>query len=159
MAATHDHVAVALFAAIAVLVGADLLSDAGSGAGLAHVGAEAAGAAVAVAGAAWFLRRTWLERREAAAWRAQAEALLGGVGRTVEAQFATWGLSEAEREVGLLLIKGLALKEIAQVRATTERTARDQARAVYRKAGVAGRAELSAWFLEDWLSPRPPDGG
>jgi len=36
---------------------------------------------------------------------------------------------------------------------TSERTIRDQARAVYRKSGVAGRTELSAFFLEDLLLP------
>jgi len=34
-----------------------------------------------------------------------------------------------------------------------ERTARQQSLAVYRKAGLSGRAELSALFLEDLLSP------
>jgi DNA-binding CsgD family transcriptional regulator len=43
------------------------------------------------------------------------------------------------------------MDEVAKVRGTSERTARDQARAIYRKAGVSGRAELSAFFLEDLL--------
>ena len=70
-----------------------------------------------------------------------------------EREFKTWSLSPAERDVGLLLLKGLSFKEIAHVRGTTERTSREQARAVYRKAGVRGRAELSAWFIEDLLPP------
>ena len=37
------------------------------------------------------------------------------------------------------------------MRETGERTAREQARAVYQKAGVAGRAELSGWFIEDLM--------
>ena len=64
--------------------------------------------------------------------------------------FLEWGLeawkggrlSPAEREVGLLLLKGLSLKEVAETRQTSERTVRQQALAVYRKAGLAGRAEL-----------------
>lgn len=84
-------------------------------------------------------------------WRARAEELLAGVGNTVEQQFGTWGLSPAESEVALLLLKGLSFKEVAAVRETTERTAREQARSVYKKSGVAGRAELSAWFIEDLL--------
>jgi DNA-binding CsgD family transcriptional regulator len=72
-----------------------------------------------------------------------------------------WQLSAAEREVALLLLKGLSTKEIATVRATSERTAREQARAVYAKAGLAGRAALSAYFLEDLLAPieRDPTAG
>jgi DNA-binding CsgD family transcriptional regulator len=53
-------------------------------------------------------------------------------------------------------LKGLSLKEIAQIRATSERTIRAQARALYAKAGLSGRAALSAFFLEDLLAPIGP---
>jgi DNA-binding NarL/FixJ family response regulator len=62
-------------------------------------------------------------------------------------------LSPAEREVGLLLLKGLSHKDIAQVRSTTETTIRQQALALYRKSALRSRAELSAFFLEDLLLP------
>ena len=39
------------------------------------------------------------------------------------------------------------------MRATSERTVRAQARSLYSKAGVTGRAALSAFFLEDLLAP------
>jgi DNA-binding NarL/FixJ family response regulator len=55
--------------------------------------------------------------------------------------------------VALLLLKGLSVKEIAAVRATSERTIRTQARSLYSKAGLTGRAALSAFFLEDLLAP------
>ena len=51
------------------------------------------------------------------------------------------------------LTKGLSLKEVATVRATSERTVRAQARSLYAKAGLTGRAALSAFFLEDLLAP------
>ena len=35
-------------------------------------------------------------------------------------------------------------------------TVRQQATAIYRKASVEGRHDLSAFFLEDLLTPRPP---
>jgi DNA-binding CsgD family transcriptional regulator len=50
------------------------------------------------------------------------------------------------------------MKEIADARGTAERTARQQALAVYRKAGLGGRAELSAFFLEDLLLPSSKPG-
>ncbi|MGE3975871.1 MAG: helix-turn-helix transcriptional regulator, partial [Bdellovibrionales bacterium] len=50
-------------------------------------------------------------------------------------------------------LKGLSLKEIAGVRNTTEKTARVQSTAIYSKAGLSGRSELSAFFLEDLLLP------
>jgi DNA-binding NarL/FixJ family response regulator len=63
-------------------------------------------------------------------------------------------LTEAEREVALLLLKGLSNKEIAAVRAASERTvSREQAQSIYSKAGLTGRATLSAFFLEDLLAP------
>jgi hypothetical protein len=50
--------------------------------------------------------------------------------------------------VAWLLLKGVSLQDIGAARNTSPRTARDQASAVYRKAGVAGRAELSALLLD-----------
>ena len=86
-------------------------------------------------------------------WRDETRALLKGLGEAIDRQFLTWKLTEAEREIGLLLLKGLSLKEIAAVRVTSERTIRAQARSIYAKAGLSGRAALSAFFLEDLLAP------
>ncbi len=77
----------------------------------------------------------------------------GDSGEAINRQFTRWALSPAEREVGLLLLKGLSHREIAQVRSTTETTIRQQALALYRKSGLGSRAELSAFFLEDLLLP------
>jgi DNA-binding CsgD family transcriptional regulator len=89
-------------------------------------------------------------------WRSEARSLLNGLGDAIDEQFKRWNLTEAEREVALLLLKGLSLKEIAQVRSTSERTIRAQARALYAKAGLTGRAALSAFFLEDLMAPIGP---
>src|SRR5687767_14356857 len=86
-------------------------------------------------------------------WRDETRALLRGLGEAIDRQFSTWKLTEAEREVGLLILKGLSLKEIAGVRATSERTIRAQARSIYAKAGLSGRAALAAFFLEDLFVP------
>ena len=95
-------------------------------------------------------------RRDAERWREEAEVALAGLGRAIDQQFERWQLSPAERDVGLLMLKGLSHKEIAGVRGVSERTVRQQARAVYSKAGLSGRAELSAYFLEDLLLPAEP---
>lgn len=86
-------------------------------------------------------------------WRSEARVFINGLGKAMDEQFARWNLTHAEREVALLLMKGLSLKEIAAVRATNERTVRSQARTLYSKAGLSGRAALSAFFLEDLLAP------
>jgi DNA-binding CsgD family transcriptional regulator len=91
---------------------------------------------------------------EAIRWRDEARQHLSGLGEALDRQFERWALSPAEREVALLLLKGLSHKELAEVRSITEATARQQARAVYKKAGLSGRADLAAFFLEDLLLPQ-----
>lgn len=66
-------------------------------------------------------------------------------------QFEDWQLTETEREVAMLLLKGLSFKEIASVRDTMEKTVRQQASTIYKKANVSGRHAFSAWFIEDLL--------
>ena len=164
---TVARLSVLAFAAVAALAAADLLSDTGSGIEPAHLLLEGTVLVLALA-AIWMLRgavrrtgrqvetlRTQVDewRAEADRWRAETRGLLEGLGAAIDAQFARWGLSVAEREVALLLVKGLSSHEIAAVRGTSERTVRQQSQAVYRKAGVAGRAELAAFFLEDLLLP------
>jgi DNA-binding CsgD family transcriptional regulator len=95
-----------------------------------------------------------LARIQGRQWRDETRALLKGLGEAIDRQFLTWKLTEAEREVGLLLLKGLSLKEIAAVRVTSERTIRAQTRSIYAKAGLSGRAALSAFFLEDARTDR-----
>jgi DNA-binding CsgD family transcriptional regulator len=99
------------------------------------------------------VRELEVARVQGQRWRSEARSLLNGLGEAIDVQFSRWNLTEAEREVALLLLKGLSLKEIAAIRATTERTVRAQARALYGKAGLTGRASLSAFFLEDLLAP------
>jgi DNA-binding CsgD family transcriptional regulator len=103
------------------------------------------------------LRDLEVARLQGQRWRHEARATLDGLGQAIEAQFSRWNFTEAEREVALLLLKGLSLKEIAAVRATAERTIRAHARSLYGKAGLTGRAALSAFFLEDLLAPMGDD--
>lgn len=69
----------------------------------------------------------------------------------IDQQLTDWSLTPSEREVGLLLLKGLSFEEIAGVRETKEKTVRQQATAIYRKSGLNGRHEFAAWFFEDFL--------
>ena len=99
------------------------------------------------------LRDLEIARLQGQRWRSESRALLNGLGEAIDAQFGRWNLTDAEREVALLLLKGLSTKEIAAVRAGSERTVREHARSIYAKAGLTGRAALSAFFLEDLLAP------
>ncbi|HEY8427575.1 MAG TPA: hypothetical protein VIL20_04340, partial [Sandaracinaceae bacterium] len=155
----------ALLGTIATFVGLDLAIDVVRGTDLAHVSFHLAGLAVVVPAAVWVWRSGAREiaelrrdltrtQEEAERWRAEAREALEGLSLAIDRQFDRWELSPAEREVCLLLLKGLSLKELAQLRDTSERTAREQARSIYRKSGLSGRAELAAFFLEDLLAPR-----
>ena len=84
-------------------------------------------------------------------WKQKASDTMKGFSQLISAQFEQWGLSKAEKEVALLLLKGLSIKEISCVRGTSPGTTRQQATALYDKANISSRAELSAFFLEDLL--------
>jgi DNA-binding CsgD family transcriptional regulator len=86
-------------------------------------------------------------------WRGRATKLLLGLGAEIDSQFERWSLTPTERQVAMLLLKGLGHKEAASVLDRSERTVRQHAVSVYRKSGLAGRAELAAFFLEDLLLP------
>lgn len=80
------------------------------------------------------------------------EALQGRM-QHIQEDFEKWGLSPAEKEIALLLLKGLRLQEIADIRATSERTVRQQAQSIYRKSGLDSRTDLAAYFIEDFINP------
>lgn len=86
-------------------------------------------------------------------WRARAGQVLHTLAEAVDGQFTEWGLTAAERQTAFMLLKGHSHKRIARLTDRSERTVRQHAVAVYRKAGLAGRSELSAFFLDGLLVP------
>lgn len=88
---------------------------------------------------------------EGEAWRRQSKKLMQGLSSAIQAQFDDWTLTPAESDIAGLVLKGLSTKEIALMRNTSDATIRQQAQGIYRKSGLANRAELSAFFLEDLL--------
>ena len=92
-------------------------------------------------------------RIEGMQWRSDMSELIKGLSEGISKQFQEWSLTRAEREVGLLILKGMSYKEIAVMRDVSEKTVRQQAHAIYRKTKLSGRASLSAFFLEDLLLP------
>lgn len=152
--------AIVLFVAIAIIIAWDMVGDYAEGAGALHLTIELFVLLASAGGVALLwrqLRQTQQGLGEALAearqWRNENRELMQGLGGAIQGQFRRWELTKAESEVGLLLLKGLSHKEIATVRGTGERTAKEQARALYRKAGLSGRSTLSSFFLEDLLPP------
>ena len=69
----------------------------------------------------------------------------------IDGDFQEWRLSEAENDIAWFMLRGLPLREIADVRGTSERTVRQQAQAIYRKAGLDGRSDLAGRVLERFI--------
>ncbi len=92
-------------------------------------------------------------REERDRWKESAQRALQGLGRAVDEQFRQWELTATEREVALHLLKGHSHKRTARLTHRSERTVRQHAVSIYRKSGLGGRAELSAFFLEDLILP------
>jgi len=159
-----------LFVILTFFVGADLAADLAHDMSVNHIGAELVAMTLCLAGI-WgtglHLRRALGRARELDHHlegtradldqaRSEADALRAGLGTALDEQFERWGLTSAQREVALLVLKGLSYKEVAELRTTAEHTVRNQALAIFRKAGLAGRAEMAAFFIEDLLMPRSP---
>lgn len=163
---------------VALLVGVDLVVEFQDGVGILHIAVEASIVFASVFGAMLLGNRYRAERRaekqqienlqvaldeveqdrekwreEAADWQEKNRGLVQGLSDAIDAQFEVWELTPAEFEVARLLLKGLTFQEIADIREVSERTVRSQARSVYKKANLGSRAELSAFFLEDFLVP------
>lgn len=68
------------------------------------------------------------------------------------------GLTESEREVALMALRGRSNREIAHARDTSERTVANQLRSTYRKLGIRSRSELAATLPVETWEPRRPSG-
>ncbi|MBL4616146.1 MAG: helix-turn-helix transcriptional regulator [Robiginitomaculum sp.] len=94
-----------------------------------------------------------LLQAESNKWRQQLQKHIHGLSDSIHQQMDYWRLTPSEKEIAFMLLKGLSIKEIAEIRNTSEKTTRTQCASVYEKSELAGRSELSAFFLEDLFSP------
>ncbi len=105
-----------------------------------------------------FLRDLSRARTESAKWRDAARTHIDGLSQAIAVQFRDWGLTDAEADIAGFMLKGLSHKEIAGLRDCAEATVRQHATSVYRKSGLANRAQLTGFFLEDLLPPDEAPG-
>lgn len=82
----------------------------------------------------------------------QIKVASGAFSEVLETRFHTWSLTEAERQVAILSIKGFSIAEMAELRETKQGTIKAQCASVYRKAEVAGRLQLLSVFLDDLMA-------
>lgn len=85
----------------------------------------------------------------------QEKAMLysNGLYKAIEDEFNKWDLTPVEREIGILILKGLSIKEMSLAQGSSDKTIQHHCTSIYKKSGLKGRTELSAYFLEDLLSP------
>lgn len=69
----------------------------------------------------------------------------------VQQQFTQWGLTEAEKDVALLLLRGMSTSDIADLRSSTTGTVKVQSHKVFGKSGVTSRVEFMSLFMEEFI--------
>jgi DNA-binding CsgD family transcriptional regulator len=144
----------------------DVIYDYREGASMAHLAVELSLVAASLVLITILSLGVWRESRSNRRLKAELHSVSGqaaparspsllaarhDMAKVLQTQFEEWGLTQTEKEVSLLLLKGLSFKEIAAVRNTLEKTVRQQASSIYKKSDVSGRHEFSAWFIEDFL--------
>ena len=162
---SKEIILILIFFALVIASGIDLHSDLSEKTDLGHVIKEAVIVAISLTAIAWLLldmRRQAAEimtlRKELSVIKTPGQKPKKEIleakktlSHMISRQFHDWNLSNSEKEVGWLLLKGLSLREIAMLRNTLEKTVRQQASSIYKKAGLSGRHTFSAWFIEDVL--------
>lgn len=81
--------------------------------------------------------------------------LSGELFNVIKKDFDKWELTITEKEIALLIIRGLSMQEIGKLRGVKEKTIRQQATQIYAKSGYANRQELASHFIEDLISKVP----
>lgn len=76
----------------------------------------------------------------------------GHLADIIERFFTDWGLTAAERDVAIMILKGLDNDSIARVRNTAAGTVRAQATSLYAKSQTDGRAQFISLFVEELLA-------
>lgn len=158
-----ESLLIIFFTIIVVASGLDLTADLSHGADTAHILKESMLVLLSLLAMTWLIYEKNKQKQQIKQLKWQLEQsnnskadeyIIEGrrqLAKIIQQQFSQWKLSQSESEIGLLLLKGLSLKEIAALRNTAEKTVRQQASAIYKKSDISGRHAFSAWFIEDIL--------
>ncbi|TNF60281.1 MAG: LuxR family transcriptional regulator [Rhodobacteraceae bacterium] len=80
------------------------------------------------------------------------EIARGHLAEVIARFFDDWSLTAAERDVALMILKGLDNDTIAQVRKTAPGTVRAQTTSIYAKSNTDGRAQFISLIVEELLA-------
>ena len=72
--------------------------------------------------------------------------LSGDLFNAINRSFEQWNLTATEKEIALLLIRGLSMQEIGVLRGVKEKTIRQQATQIYAKSGYSNRDSYAGFF-------------
>ncbi|MBK8394264.1 MAG: helix-turn-helix transcriptional regulator [Leptospiraceae bacterium] len=70
---------------------------------------------------------------------------------SIQDQFKAWSLTEAEKEIAILLLRGLSNQQVAAIRGKSLKTVENQAFSIYQKSGTTGKLEFIAYFISPLL--------
>lgn len=71
--------------------------------------------------------------------------------KEVKLQMETWKLTDAEKEVAVLILRGFSHQQIAGVRQKSLRTIENQTASIYEKSSMRGKLEFISFFLTPLL--------
>lgn len=145
--------AIGVLLLLAAISTVDLLLDDVRRISALHLAIEILIILIPLGGALYMLQAIAAARRKARNAEFRLEDYVAGLGRQIEAEFDEWGLTDAEKQTAMFLLKGLSHKEIARRRGRSEGTIRQQAASLYRKAGLSSRADLAAHFVQELFFP------
>ncbi len=117
-----------------------------------HLSLEAIAAVALIAGVVFLmveLRRLLLRMSD---MQTGLEIAHGDLAKVIEGFFDEWNLTPAERDVAIMILKGLDNDTIAHIRNTASGTVRAQATNIYSKSATDGRAQFISLFVEELMA-------
>jgi DNA-binding CsgD family transcriptional regulator len=149
------------------LLALDVYDDLSHGSTFGHILEEAIIVSLCVGGVLFLASRLFASKREnikinrmieqvrgdLESYKKETMLLSQGLRSKIDGQLNKWQLTPSEKDIARLILKGLSIKEIADIRQAAEKTVSQQLSAIYSKSNLNGRAEFSAFFLEDLLLP------
>lgn len=70
---------------------------------------------------------------------------------SVQNEFKRWNFTETEKEISVLILRGLSNQQIAGLRGKSMKTIENQTFSIYQKSGTTGKLEFIAYFLSPLL--------
>ncbi|TDE35077.1 helix-turn-helix transcriptional regulator [Antarcticimicrobium sediminis] len=141
-------VAVAFFIGDVVV---DIMVDSMSGSLVQHTVIEAIATLALLMGVSLGAYEIWQTLARTRRAERALQLASGAFSDLVRQRFDFWGLTDAEREVALLTLKGFDAPEIGRLRQVANGTVRAQLARIYAKSESNGRGQFVSLFLDDLL--------